>query len=401
VPAPTQPFRLRSLAISVYLPSFLFAVGQGAMVPVLPLFALELGASPAEAGALVALRGLGILVFDIPAGALVARIGERGAMLAGTVALAVVAAGAGATGSLLLLAPLVFVMGCAWSIWLLARLAYASDAAPVEWRGRALSLLGGSNRMGTFVGPFVGGLVAEYAGLASAFAVQAGLAAAAAAVMFLVVPADAGRAHTEGHARPRIGSMLRDHRTTFATVGLAAVAIAVLRSTRQAVIPLWGSGLGLSASEIGIIFGLSSALDMTMFYPAGFVMDRYGRKWTAVPCLLIFSVGMFLIPFTAGFAGLLAASLVTGVGNGMGAGINMTLGADVSPPGRRAEFLGVWRFVTDIGTAGGPLLLSVVTAVSTLGFATLATGGIGLAGAAVMAFLVAEPLRGRNGVAGG
>ena len=145
---------------------------------------------------------------------------------------------------------------------LLARLAYASDAAPVEWRGRALSLLGGSNRMGTFVGPFVGGLVAEYAGLASAFAVQAGLAAAAAAVMFLVVPADAGRAHTEGHARPRIGSMLRDHRTTFATVGLAAVAIAVLRSTRQAVIPLWGSGLGLSASEIGIIFGLSSALDM-------------------------------------------------------------------------------------------------------------------------------------------
>ena len=187
--------------------------------------------------------------------------------------------------------------------------------------------------------------------------------------------------------------MLRDNTTTFLTVGTAAVAIAVLRSTRQAVIPLWGSAIDLSAAEVGIIFGISSALDMVMFYPAGIVMDRLGRKWTAVPCLLIFSAGMFLIPFTDGFASLLVASLVTGLGNGMGAGINMTLGADYAPPDNRAEFLGVWRFISDIGTAGGPLLLSVITAVSTLGIATAVTGGVGLAGAAVMSWLVVEPLR--------
>ena len=91
------------------------------------------------------------------------RIGERGAMLAGTVMLAAVAIGAGLTRSPFVLAPLVFVMGCTWSIWMLARLTYASEVAPLAWRGRVLSLLGGSNRMGTFVGPFVGGLVAEFA----------------------------------------------------------------------------------------------------------------------------------------------------------------------------------------------------------------------------------------------
>jgi MFS family permease len=100
-----------------------------------------------------------------------------------------------------------------------------------------------------------------------------------------------------------------------ATVGVVSVAIAVLRSTRQAIIPLWA--IGLSAAEVGIIFGLSSALDMAMFYPAGVVMDRVGRKWTAVPCLLIFLAGMFLIPLTGGFASLLVASPVTGFGNGM------------------------------------------------------------------------------------
>lgn len=101
---------------------------------------------------------------------------------------------------------------------------------------------------------------------------------------------------------------------------------------------------------------------------------------------------MFLIPFTGGFGSLLVAGLVTGFGNGMGAGINMTLGADFAPPDRRAEFRGVWRF-GDIGTPGGPLLLSAITALSTLGIATMTTGGVGLAGAAVMVWLVVEPLR--------
>jgi MFS family permease len=396
---PAQPFRLRSLAISVYLPSFLFAVGQGAMIPVIPLFALELGASVAMAGAIVALRGIGMLAFDIPAGILVRRLGERGAMLVGTLALAAVAVGASLSPSPLVLAPLVFVMGCAWSIWMLARLSHASEVAPFELRGRVLSLLGGSNRMGTFVGPFVGGFVAEWAGLESAFYVQAALAAAAAAVMFLVVPADEGRDTVPGGAGHHpMGQVLRENVSIFATAGSVAIAIAALRSTRQAIIPLWGSHIGLSAAEIGVIFGLSAAVDMAMFYPAGVVMDRLGRKWTAVPCLLVFSAGMMAIPLTGTFASLLLASLVTGFGNGMGAGIVMTLGADYASPASRAEFLGVWRFITDIGTAGGPVLLSAVTAVSTLGTATVMTGGVGLAGAAIMYFLVAEPLAHKSAV---
>jgi MFS family permease len=125
-------------------------------------------------------------------------------------------------------------------------------------------------------------------------------------------------------------------------------------------------------------------------------MDRFGRKWTALPCLLLLSAGMMAIPLTDSLTGLLLASLVTGLGNGMGAGINMTLGADYAPPASRAEFLGVWRFITDIGTAGGPALLSVVTALSTLGVATVVTGATGIAGAAVMYLLVPEPLSRRR-----
>lgn len=388
-----RPFRLRSLAISVYLPSFLFAVGQGAMIPVIPLFALELGASMALAGTIVALRGIGMLSFDLPAGVLVSRLGERWAMILGTVALALVAVGASLGRSVLVLAPLMFVMGCAWSIWMLARLSYATEVAPPELRGRVLSLLGGSNRLGNFIGPIVGGVIGEWAGLTSAFYVQAGLAAAAAVVMFVVVPDDEGRDVAEASAHGSLHGLVREHSRVFATAGVVAIAIAMLRSTRQVVIPLWGSAIGLTAGQVGLLFGLSSAIDLLMFYPAGVVMDRYGRKWTAIPCLLALAAGLMVIPLTRTFAGLLAASLVAGFGNGMGAGINMTLGADHAPAAIRAEFLGVWRFITDIGTAGGPLALSLLTAVSTLGIATVAIGSVGFVGAGMMYGFVAEPLR--------
>ncbi len=391
---PTEPFRVRSLALSVYLPTFLFAVGQGAVIPVLPLFALELGASVAAAGAIVAFRGIGTMVFDIPAGVLVSRFGERGAMLLGTLALAVVAVGAGLSPSPVIYAVLVFVMGCAWAVWLLARLSFATEVTPLAHRGRVLSLMGGVTRIGNFIGPVLGGFAAHGFGLEAAFYVQAGLAVAAAAALFFLVRDPEGRTHESASgAHLRIRNVVLEHRKVFATAGVATIAIQVLRSSRQALIPLWGDHIGLDASQIGIIFGLSSAIDMTLFYPVGVVMDRFGRKWAGVPCLVVMSIGLALVPLTGSFVGLTAAGLVTGFGNGLGSGINMTLGSDFSPSIGRGEFLGVWRLVGDLGTAGGPFVVSGVTAAASLGAACVATAGIGVVGAVVLYALVPEPLR--------
>ncbi len=389
-----HPFRIRSLTVSVYLPTFLFAVGQGAVIPVMPLYAIELGASVAFAGFLVALRGIGTMAFDIPAGIMVSRLGERWTMLIASLALVAIAVGIAIAPRPLVLAPLVFLMGCTWAIWMLARLSYATDVTPLDQRGRVLSLIGGSNRIGNFAGPFIGAAAATVLGTDAAFYLQALLALAAALLIIAVVrdesPAD-GSAHA--HAGHPIIGVLRDHAAIFATAGVASLAIQVLRSSRQAVIPLWGDHIGLDAAQVSVIFGISSALDMTLFYPVGIVMDRWGRKFAGVPCLLFMALGMLLVPFTSSYASLLLASLLVSFGNGLGSGINMTLGSDFSPAAGRGEFLGAWRLVTDLGTAGGPLLVSAVIGLGSLAAAAAVTGGIGLAGAAILAFMVPEPLR--------
>lgn len=386
-------FRLRSLALPVYLPTFLFAVGQGAVLPAIPLFARELGGSVALAGIVVSLRGLGTMGFDVPAGVLVARLGEKWAMVAATLVLAVVALGAAQSPSVWALAALILLMGCAWAVWLLARLSYVAEVAPTEFRGRALSLLGGTNRIGNFAGPFIGGFASEAWGLPAAFYIQAILAGlACAALFFLAGDEDHARSAHEDNVYRRLGQIVRDNRSIFMTAGVATTSLGVLRSTRQAVIPLWGDHLGLNPAEIGVIFGISAAIDMTLFYPVGIVMDRWGRKWTGVPCLLILAAGLMLVPATSSLSALLAVGLLIGLGNGLGSGIVMTLGADFSPPGGRGEFLGVWRFVSDAGTAVGPGLLGLIAGLATLGTASVATGGLGIVGAAVMAFLMNEPL---------
>jgi MFS family permease len=141
------------------------------------------------------------------------------------------------------------------------------------------------------------------------------------------------------------------------------------------------------------VTGLSFFADAAIFYPVGAVMDRFGRKWAAVPCLLMLAIGFLILPLTDEIIGFVVVALLTGVGNGFGAGINMTLGADFSPDVGRGEFLGVWRLIADAGGTAGPFVVSLLMGISGLAAASLATGGIGLVGAAIMALLVPETLR--------
>jgi MFS family permease len=100
--------------------------------------------------------------------------------------------------------------------------------------------------------------------------------------------------------------------------------------------------------------------------------------------MLIMGIAMTLTPFTHGAVALLLVSLLIGFGNGIGSGMIMTLGADHSPTIGRAHFLGLWRLMADIGSTGGPALLSAVTALVSLAVGIWCTGALGFAAAAVL-----------------
>ena len=136
--------------------------------------------------------------------------------------------------------------------------------------------------------------------------------------------------------------MIREHHA-IAPACAAHLCVSVIRSARNVLIPLYGADqLGLGAADIGVVTSLSYSVDMLMFYPAGLLMDRFGRKFASVPSFLVQAVGIAAIPLTGSFAGLAAVAVLIGFGNGIGSGTMLTLGSDLAPGNARGEFLGVW-----------------------------------------------------------
>src|SRR5690606_31549686 len=82
------------------------------------------------------------------------------------------------------------------------------------------------------------------------------------------LPGD-GASKAETHAPANLLGTLRDHRRTLLTAGSIVLFVQFVRQARQLLIPLWGDEIGLDVAAIGLVFGLSSAIDMTLFYPVG------------------------------------------------------------------------------------------------------------------------------------
>jgi MFS family permease len=392
-------FRFGSIAVPALIPSFLFGIGEGAVVPIVPAVASALGADLAGAGLIVAMLVVGQLAGDIPSGALVARVGERAAMIAA--ALLSVAAMAVA-----LLAPApavlgiaVFALGLSASTFALARQAFMTTFVPVRIRARALSTLGGAFRGGMLVGPFLGaGLIALTGTVETAFAVQ--IAAGLGVTLLLLVMRDpmavgarAARAQAESvtsapAAAPGLFTTIWQNRGALVRVGSGAGVVGALRASRMSILPLWAISIGVDPQTTAVVIGIGAAADFALFYTSGQIMDRFGRLWSVIPSMAGMSLALIALAFTHDLGGAVAwfvvISIWLGVANGVGSGIIMTLSADLAPSVNPAPFLGAFRFTADAGAAAAPLLVSAIVLVASLPLAAAAMGVVGVAGAGIL-----------------
>jgi MFS family permease len=399
-------FSLRRIALSAFGPSLLFGLGEGAILPVIPLTALALGASVPLTALLVALIGIGSLVSNIPASLITMHRGERWTMVAGALWCVLAMALCGWSGHLGVFAIGSFMVGMSQAVFTLARQSYLTEVVPIEFRARAMSTLGGTMRIGMFIGPFVAAVAIHRYGLVGAYGV--GIAAlvvsgaVAASVPDLKVNSVGADPHPGGNTvpAPTILSTLRDNRHVFVTLGIGILLVSAVRTTRQTIIPLWADHLALAPSVTTIIYGVAGGVDMLLFYPAGKVMDQMGRRWVVVPSMVIMGAGLLSLPLTTGAGTLLIAAMAIGFGNGIGSGMMMTLGADHSPRKGRAHFLGVWRLMADIGATCGPALLSLLAATLTLGAGIAVTGLLAFLAAGQLSYWIPR-VRGRGENSGG
>lgn len=380
------------------------------LVPSIPVMAIHFGITPGTAAQIVTALAFGRLAGMPISGVVLDRLGTRTALVAGpglACAVALLAAIVPWFGIILLL---LFVLGIAESIWVIAREVAGIDLALPNQRGRVLSGFHGVNYMGLALGPLAGGLLAETSGFQGAFIAYA-MCAAISVLLGLTVEDSrtpqsfqagataGGRSITAWLQRLRNVKDLVDQipphfRATYVVLVFATLTSFMHRVTTQSMLPLFATTeLGLSPKEVGLLFTISGVGAFAMILPAGFVIDKVGRKWATVPSTGIPALAFLLIPFAGNFFQLALLLLFLGIANGLSLGSLATSTFDVIPVHARGRLQALRRTIAEIGGVGAPLAGGILADNFNPGVPFLVYAPLIILSAVLLAFIARETLQ--------
>ena len=361
----------RGLA-NLYAATLISGAGWAMVLPITPALADHFGVSPGAAAQVVTAYALGRF-FGIPgAGVLIDRLGTRKMLVAGPgLVLAGAVAGAGSP----LFWPILgatFLVGVGDSLWALGREIAGIDLVRNDQRGRVLSGFHGIHSGALAVGPLAGGLLADTFDYRATFLGFALVSFAAVALGVFAHDTGGQGSAPPASGRPRRGldpagrardllALFREIdpglRITYWVFVLATFAGFMFRITLQSVMPLYADAeLGLTSTQIGALFSLSGAVVFAMILPAGFVLDKLGRKWGTVPSTFLPGVAFLLVPFADTFLQLALLVGVMALANGLSLGSLAASTYDVLPSHVRGRLQAFRRTAAEVGGVGAPLL---------------------------------------------
>jgi MFS transporter, DHA1 family, multidrug resistance protein len=350
--------------------------------PLLPLFARELGASPTFIGFLMGASTLTGVLLKLPAGALSDLLGRGWLLLCGAIVFATLPftyLAASTVGALILLR---FVHGSATAIFGPVASASLSDVAPRGKRGAWLSTYSTAQGTGQAIGPVLAG-----------YLIAAGrfdLAFMASGLIGLAVPLLVMRWSTAAQSVPRQWSWLEFKRgvTEVARDRLVLITSAahaaqfVLNGMLSAFLPLYGRDvLGLSATELGWLFGVQTVTTLLVRPSIGRLSDRAGRRPVIVVGLSLCSVAVFSLSIAADLPAVIAIIVAYAAGVAITTAATSAYITDLTHHARYGAAHGVFGTIYDIGDALGPIAAGVL--VSAVGYArmfqVMATVGVTMA----------------------
>lgn len=344
------------------------------MIPAVPVMAKSFDISSGTAAQVITALALGRFTGLPVSGVVLDRLGTRSALIAGPALSCIAGSLAAAMPRFSLILALVFMIGVAESVWVIAREVAGIDLTRPDQRGRVLSGFHGINNLALALGPLLGGVLTESLGFRAVF-VAYGLCAALSVLIGLSLQ-NSQSSHdthstlesTKGWDLSALLGRLRslrdlfhqiqpDLRSTYAVLVFATFTSFVHRITTQSMLPLYASSeLNLAPKEVGLLFTISGFAVFIMILPAGFIIDKIGRKWATVPSTGIPALAFLFIPFSETFLQLAVLLSFLGISNGLSLGSLATSTYDVVPANARGRLQAARRTIAEIGGVGAPLL---------------------------------------------
>jgi len=355
---------------------FLWSLGTGAQFLARPLFASQLGASTFLVVLITASNAISSLIAGPITGFMADRFGRKPMVLMGNAIRGATLVGEFFVHSYWPFFVLEFIGTLGVAMFVTSSQVAMGDLSTVENRGRLLALRTMTQRLGTILGPAVGAaVIVPFDGdLRYMFLFNA----VTKIVIHVLVSYGAQETAPEGvvgkRGRPGEPAKRKLDLSFFRTRAFLALMITAFALNMMAQNGAYGAlfpviardQAGLDKSAIANLMTLAGFIGLLLSYPNGWAIDRFGRKVTLIPGLIILAISAVLLARMDNAGSALVMSGFFGVGSIMSLGASQAFAVDLAPPDQRGAFLGMWGMVSNLGSVLASLFIGAIA--STLGY---------------------------------
>lgn len=378
----------RQILITVLLSVFIALLGIGIIIPVMPVFATELGAGGLALGMIIAVFSVSRGILQPIIGNLSDRRGRKGFLVAGLFVYGLVGLLIPQAGSVLHLLLIRGFQGVGSAMIVPIGMAYMSLLAPPGQEGRYQSYLNIAIFCGIGCGPVIGGIVADLFGFESVFYLMAALSFGAFILVVKNMPTHHSPASKGGVGLLKNMGLMMKNRLTLGIL-LARFVTMIIMVPSMAFLPLLMTrSIGASGLQIGLVIACRTLVNALLQVPAGKVADRSNKLLLLITGCTWLSGVIILIPFMQSFGMFLITYCLLGLGEAI---IWPVLGAYASIEGRKRYGHGTMMGVFSLSMSGGIMAGAMLAGFSMDAwgidlayFVTAATVFVGAAGAALL-----------------
>lgn len=383
-----EPIRQEPRVLLVSFSTMFITMGQGVVVPIIPLLVQNLGKTAAMVGIAVSAFALARVFANIPAGFLTSWSGARNVLVGGAGLSIAGNLMAGLTDSYEALVAFRFLAGAGSALYITAAVSFVADVSTSENRGRLMTIYQSFFLMGITLGPAAGGLTAHFFGLRAPFFFVAALAAIAGLWTLARIPAGVGqsssrRGRSPVQRAPGPGARAKSPLRSVAFVSICMIALATFFTRGGTLFTLWPllgeDRFSMDAGMLGLMLTIPAAANLVFQPFAGILTDRFGRRAMVIPAIAIFAGALLVSAASPVVAVFGLAMVMYGVAQAIESPTVNAYVADIATGDQRPVALATMRTFGDVGLVIGAPLLGLIADVAGLSWGLVTNAGIVLA----------------------
>ncbi|NJD91610.1 MAG: MFS transporter [Geobacter sp.] len=348
-------------------------------MPVMPLYATQLGAEPAHVGTINGAFMLTAGLLSIPAGLLADRIGRKRPIFGGIIAVSL--------SSLLIplcqtpaqMALAYILFGAGLAAFAPGMLSQVADTMPAPMLGQAYGWYTTAIYVAMTLGPASGGYLAKHLGLPDVFLVSGFMSLAVAFLALVILPNSAPRHKTELRSALSSSLDLMHNRWLRACLA-AALGSCIGFGVFLTFLPLYASSLGHDPALVGLVFAAQALTNVICRVPIGRIADQVDRRWLVASGLLCLALALAALGQLHQLHNLVLCAILLGIGMAL---TYTAIGAIIAvqvPALQRGLAMGMYNSCIYLGMMAGSAVFGVTlkNIGYQLGFAS--AGGVALLG---------------------